>query len=361
MKNVSIKYRYGLLFFFMALLLLLPRISQSDPDLPNNNLSYPVLLVSKVGTGSGFFYNKDDATYLITARHNLFKETTLRVPERFEVPKPLRHKFFCEKDKEKKDFILAFHGVMSKDDKDGLMKAAPRTIHYSFKETIEKLYDESQNLKLRTDDTTLFSNIPKRFGGKGINEVKLKLSKLYESGHISYHPSHDVAYIRIGIIQKVTGQDQIKFVGGVTKKQGVGIIGVAKDNFKLLKDVDVGNQVFVFGYPTSITFIDPWLDIRLPLLRKGIIAGINNDLKAIILDCPVFHGNSGGLVIEVEKTPFKGNKYRAIGLITNFVPYKKRWFQNSGYSVVVPMDFVEELIEFGGSGSHLNKGQTNAK
>jgi hypothetical protein len=187
------------------------------------------------------------------------------------------------------------------------------------------------------------------------------LTKLLETGHISYHPSHDVAYIRIGIPKKVAGRDRIDLLGGVTKKQGSGITGVAKENSKLLKDVYVGNQVFVFGYPTSITRIDPWLDVSLPLLRKGIVAGINNDLKAVILDCPVFHGNSGGLVIEVEKKSFTEIKYRAIGLVTNLVPYQRNWIQNSGYSVVVPMDFVDDLIALGKFGSSLEKGQTNAK
>jgi hypothetical protein len=65
---------------------------------------------------------------------------------------------------------------------------------------------------------------------------------------------------------------------------------------------------------------------------------------AIILDCPAFFGNSGGLVIEVERTSLTETKYKAIGLITEFVLYEKNWFQNSGYSIVVPMDFVEELI-----------------
>ena len=350
MNNVSIRHRFGILFFFMVLFLLSPGILQSAPDIPDDNLSYPVLLVSKTGSiGSGFFYNKNNATYLITARHVLFKETTLRVPKLYVVPKPLKHKFLCIEDKVKKEFILTFYGVMSKDERGELLMAAQRTGHHNFKGAIEKLYKESQNLKLSDDEMTLFSNIPKRFGGKGINEMQLQLAKLYKSGQIKYHPSHDVAYIKIGIPQKIAGQEQIEFLEGVTKKKGKGFIGVGKDNFKVLKDVVVGNTVFVFGYPTSITAIDPWLDINLPLLRKGIVAGKNDILKAIILDCPIFQGNSGGLVMEVEKTSITESRYRAIGLITNFVYYyQKNWKQNSGYSIVVPMDFVEELIELGG-------------
>lgn len=358
MKNDNIQRGLWILLFCISLLLSFHATSYSNPDIPDDNLSYPVLLMSKNGSGSGFFYNKDDATYLITARHVLFKETIVCVPERFSVPKSLRHKLYISENKPDKEFILTFYGVMSQEEKEELKMVAQATDSLKYKQAIKELYKNSQNLKLRTDKMTLFSIVPSRFGGKGINEIELNLSKLVENEHIGYHPSHDVAYIRIGIPKKIEEQDQIGLVRGVTKKQGKGFVGVEKDNFKLLKDVYVGNQVFVFGYPTSISAINPWLDIGLPLLRKGIIAGINNELKAIIIDCPVFQGNSGGLVIEAEKTSFTEIKYKAIGVITNLVPYRQKWIQNSGYSVVVPMDFVEELIALGVSNTPLDKRQT---
>ncbi len=49
-------------------------------------------------------------------------------------------------------------------------------------------------------------------------------------------------------------------------------------------------------------------------------------------------------MIEVERMSLGESRYIAIGLITNLVFYQKLWLQNSGYSIVVPMDFVEELI-----------------
>jgi len=85
------------------------------------------------------------------------------------------------------------------------------------------------------------------------------------------------------------------------------------------------------------------LETKLPLLRKGIVAGKNESLDAIILDCPAYGGNSGGLVMEAEKVG-SGMNLRAIGIITNFVPFTGNWLQNSGYSIVVPMNFVDELI-----------------
>jgi len=344
MKNGSRRLRFAILFFFTALFLLQPGISQSLPPLPEDNLAYPVLLISKgVCSGSGFFYVKDKTIYLVTARHVLFKETSVSIPKIFIFPTSLRHKCFWEKDK-KKEFLIKFYGVMSESERDELIKAAPKSGHFSYIKAINQLYEESQNLKLRSNEITLFSNVHKSFGGIGINEIEVQLTRHFKSGHVKYHPTHDVAFIRIGILKGVAGEYKMEGLKGLTKKQGNGIIGLSEENVKLLNDVTVGNQVFVFGYPTSITAINPWLNIKLPLLRKGIIAGKNEVLKAIILDCPVFQGNSGGLVIEVDKISFSTTKYMGIGLITNFIPFHGKWYQNSGYSIVVPMDFVEELI-----------------
>ncbi|MGD0819238.1 MAG: hypothetical protein ABSA71_00665 [Desulfomonilia bacterium] len=347
MKIEFINHKSCILFVFIVACLLSPRISLSESDLPDDNLAYPVLLISKEGgTGSGFFYNKDEAIYLITARHVLFNETSIRVPEAVIVPKNLRCKLYCIEDKGKKDkkeFILTFYGVMLESEKNELIKATPKTDNFNFIPVIERLYKESQKLKLRSTELTLFS-YDRKVNKGGINEFEVQLMDLYNNGQIKYHPTHDVAFIRIGIPKKVKGEDIMKLQKGVIKKQGTGVGGLSKDNFKLFKDVIVGNQVFVFGYPTSISGINPWLDTKLPLLRKGTIAGKNENLNAIILDCPAFQGNSGGLVIEVEQESIDKIKYKAIGLITNLVPYAGAWIQNSGYSIVVPMDFVEELL-----------------
>jgi hypothetical protein len=330
---------------------MIPEISLSLPDLPDDNLAYPVLLMTKQGiSGSGFFHDKDDVIYLITARHVLFKETSIHVPQQFVAPAPLRHKFSCDENKmkedgkEKIDFLLTFYGVMSKSERDELMAASPKSVTFNFHKAIDQLYRESQNLLLRSNEITVLSYIPKCAGSSGINEFDVILTTMFKNGNVKYHKTQDVAFIKIGMLQKVNQENKVVLSKGVTLKQGKGLIGLGQDTFKLLNDVIVGNQVFVFGYPTSITSIDPWLDIKLPLLRKGIIAGKNESLKAIVLDCPAFYGNSGGLVIEAEHVTFSDTKYMAIGLITNYVPFKINWFQNSGYSIVVPMDFVEELI-----------------
>jgi S1-C subfamily serine protease len=338
MRNTFAKLRIGVLLFVANFLGLLLGNAYSFPDIPNDNLAYPALLVSKENLGSGFFFNKEDATYLVTARHVLFKETTVELIGEISIPESLRHKAELVHDKKGK-VNLTFWGVMSEKEKQDLIKSAPNCD--IFKDAIQLLYQDSQKLKLKSIETTLYSYPPKITDE--VNELELPLTNLFAKGLIKYHPSSDVAVIKVGTTEKSGNQIITKLSEGIIMKQKPWILGVAKDNFKLFDDVLVGNGVFVFGYPTSISKT-AWLDIKLPLLRKGIIAGKNKSLKAIILDCPLFPGNSGGLVIEVERVGTE-EKFKAIGVVTELIPYQLEWVQNSGYSIAVPMDFVEELIK----------------
>ncbi len=134
-----------------------------------------------------------------------------------------------------------------------------------------------------------------------------------------------------------------------------GILGVAQASAKKFADVLTANQVFIFGYPTSLGLKNiPQIDYSKPLLRSGIVAGTNQDLKTIILDCPAYGGNSGGPVLEVEVEGL-GRKYRVIGVVSEFVPAVQTWrnspqasinasVYNSGYTVATPMDFVLDLV-----------------
>ena len=328
--------------YLVLLLLLLPINASSAPDIPEENLAYPVLIAGDVSTGSGFLYNKKDFTYLVTARHVLFEETILTVPRQYVIPKSLRHRMSWQKDKNK-EWILVFSGVMSENDRNELMTTVPKAFNFNFKEAFDIGYKKSQNLKLRNNKLALFSYAPKGHGGPGTNLFEIDVPKLFANGMIKYHPIRDVAYIKVGIPYKNGGQDWIRYPDGVVAINVIATLGLLDDNFKLFKDVSIGNEVYLFGYPASITQINPWMDVKLPLLRKGIIAGKNEELRSIILDCPVFFGNSGGLVMEVDRNGFE-IRHVAIGIVSEYVSFEGDWFQNSSYSIVVPMDYIEELI-----------------
>jgi hypothetical protein len=150
----------------------------------------------------------------------------------------------------------------------------------------------------------------------------------------------------------------VDLVDGVVKDAGFqGSLGSAgMDTVKKYDEILPSNEVFIFGYPTSLGIsAKHQIDVTRPLLRKGIIAGKNEQNKTLILDCPVYYGNSGGPCVEVEEIDPGARKFNLIGVVSEFVPFEKKWInirqglvnteiENSGYSIVEPMDAVLELV-----------------
>lgn len=315
-------------------------------DMPEENLSSPILFINRENVkASGFIFDfHDKETYFVTARHVLFQDTSISFAkaEDLQIPDNLRHRLTYDTNKK----LLIFRGVMSTEERDELINSMPR--NKQFGEAIELLYIKSKELRLKSTAATLYAH-PLTRTDKEENIVQLALTELLDEGKIKYHPSSDVALVEIATHQDIfdeTGKHRrLKFSKGVIRKRGKGIRALRDGEVKLFSDILIGNSVYVFGYPTSVSNTPP-LNIKLPLLRKGIVAGKNELLKIIILDCPIYYGNSGGLVMEVE-THCEGQKLRAIGLITSLVPFLKDSegsFENSGYSVAVPMDAVLELL-----------------
>jgi hypothetical protein len=92
-----------------------------------------------------------------------------------------------------------------------------------------------------------------------------------------------------------------------------------------------------------------------PLLRKGIVAGKDGTRKHIIIDCPVYKGNSGGLAVEAEQIGLVNRKFKPIGVVVEIVPFVEQYesrqygyvntsIENSGYAFVEPMDRIKDLI-----------------
>lgn len=218
--------------------------------------------------------------------------------------------------------------------------------HVLFKEGADDLHGVEAEIRS-------YSKAPKETGG---NIFLLDLGRLQRDGNIKRHTTHDVAVIRIG--KPISGDEPhvLKLLDGVTVKELTrsGILGVAENTVKKFEDVLVANQVFIFGFPTSIGLKNiPQIDYAKPLLRTGIVAGTNEKARTILLDCPVYQGNSGGPVLEVEDLGF-GKKFRIIGVVSQFVPVIETWrnmvygytninISNSGYAIAIPMDFVLEL------------------
>ena len=118
-------------------------------------------------------------------------------------------------------------------------------------------------------------------------------------------------------------------------------------------DVRVSNTVVVFGYPITIGLpASRQIDFSRPLLRSGIVAGLNPSQKTIILDVPVNPGNSGGPVLQLPPDSAPNGPLRIIGVVTQHIPIlqdtipagAQKVATNSGYAVAASMNPVLDLI-----------------
>ena len=262
----------------------------NERAIPIDNLSYPVLITLSDGSsGSGFYLNTGQSIFLVTAKHVLFDPNT-------HVLRALRAD------------VLSY---------------GP------------------------TDPT----------GVKGRNFGTLDLPVLQNDGNVIAHQSEDVVVVRIsshhspvdaksqnGISQRVRGFELKESTQG-------GVLTAHMDMVKTFEQVLVGNEVIMYGSPTSLGLQQQKLNLHLPLLRKGIVAGSNPENRSIILDCPAYFGNSGGPVLEVDRNGLTTSAY-LIGVVDQYVPFADQghantfvMLSNSGYSIVTPMDFVLELVK----------------
>lgn len=279
----------------ISVFLLLACISsaRAQRSIPDDNLSYPVLVQFPDEQASGFYLSTGRSIYLVTAKHVLFDPAT------------------------------------------GHVRSGPMTL-------------------------LSYPRDPKE---SGTNLIQVDTAALFQAGEITGHPVADVAVVRIGDIVttptvKGPGTESIRLISGVTARTVTtsGLLSVGIDTIKKYDEVLVANDVLLFGYPTSLGIQgSPQLDPQRPLLRRGIVAGLNPNGKSIIIDCPAYPGNSGGPVVEVDRQTF-GARIDVIGVVSQFVPFEERSvnypityqninISNSGYTTVTPMDFVLELVK----------------
>lgn len=181
--------------------------------------------------------------------------------------------------------------------------------------------------------------------------MELDCPRLVEEGSLLKHELADVAVCRIaevgGDAEVPEGAVPIEFQSGINTNGGL-LHGLAMEEVRHLDDVALGGAITMFGYPTSLA--GEFFAKDTPLLRSGIVAGKTS--REIVIDCPVYFGNSGALVLETEQD----QTARAIGVATRMIPFKETLYskefrqevgvryENSGYAVVEPMDRVIELI-----------------
>lgn len=265
----------------------------------NSILCSSVWYTTNENEGSGLFLMDSDFVYFVTARHNLFSIESIR-----------------NEDKTDTVFNLISHNA--------------KLVFYSVDFT-----KESPTI------------------------LDINLDSLNDYGCIEFDHSHDIAIILLGLLPTRSRIDSIvaiEWIGytGANKNSNVNIL--SNSNTLKYSDVNIGNDIILFGFPGSIGLIEkPQFDYSRPLLRKGIIAGKYEKYKSVIIDSPTFFGNSGGPVYE-KINAWDYITYKLIGIVTEYIPYIEKWenksngainvqTMNSGYSIVTSIDFAFNLMK----------------
>lgn len=189
-----------------------------------------------------------------------------------------------------------------------------------------------------------------------VRAFAIGLAQLLNAGEVRYSTNRDVAIVRIEDCSS-NNATVVSTLPGVTILTAEGGLAVApQDVVSKAKDIDVGGDVFMFGYPISLTGpIANIFDPSEPLLRKGVVAGVNLEKNTVIIDCPSYFGNSGGPVVAMSHPALGVTAFSIIGVVSGFIPFQEEWENktmgyshviksNSGYTVVEPMDTVLALV-----------------
>jgi hypothetical protein len=265
------------------------------PSLPAKNLAYPVHIAvpapgksNPVSVGSGFYYSHPNALYFVTAKHVLFEN----------------------------------------------------------------------GLELYGDEAVLTSALAGDLKAK--IAFKLDCRSMLASGTLKKHSKADVAVAKIGTMSSDNQNNMVvSFMPDVSVAMQPAVSGdatlrgMAQNQARRFDQVGISNGVIMFGYPASLG-TEAQIDRERPLLRRGIVAGKTEDGR-VIIDCPCYKGNSGALVVELDERIGSIHFY-GIGVVVEHIPFVEELvskqfkitaairFENSGYSLVEPMDRVEELL-----------------
>ena len=183
------------------------------------------------------------------------------------------------------------------------------------------------------------------------NVLIVNLHELQTAGRLRGDVTADVLVMTVGTASSTQPQMTSPVPGATWAEVApLGTVGVSREGVKTLNEVIVGNEVIMYGYPTSLGLQQiPQIDPFRPLLRKGVVAAKSLQRRSLVLDCPAYFGNSGGPVFEIDRGRTQIS-FRLIGVVTNYVPFiatDARTFvmqTNSGYSVATPMDAVLQLV-----------------
>lgn len=212
------------------------------------------------------------------------------------------------------------------------------------------IYDPMTNFKKLNSNIIDVFFYAHDFKGDSANLIQINLNNLDTNFSLRTDSIHDICVVIIGKSEKS---------GAVTYYNGVSRFGyranyttLPLDNGRIAKksEIFLGEDIFIVGFPKSLGLKqNPQFDYDKPLLKRGAIAGMSTKFSNFIIDCPVYHGNSGGPVF-LERKDFEKYSIKLIGLVSEFIPLFTNTVKNddltvetSNYAVIVPIEYALNL------------------
>lgn len=199
-----------------------------------------------------------------------------------------------------------------------------------------------------------------------VKTVDIKLKDENDDNIFIYHPDKeiDLAIVPVDFYKLIlkVGQDKVKFFSheNTCLKNKMQTLGISE-----------GDSIFILGFPMANVHIKSTV-----IVRNGIIARIRdmyyNSSKSYLLDSFIFPGNSGGPVFLVpQNASILGTEpiiqSQLIGVVKEYLTYEDIakstntgetrviFTENSGLTLVHPMDYVDEIINIYTKNSIRNK------
>lgn len=185
----------------------------------------------------------------------------------------------------------------------------------------------------------------------------ISLHNCLDQGGYSFDVVNDVAIIKFAKIIDRGTHNGIEYPSYVKKLSNeTQILSWPLFLSVSINEVITGSDLFIVGFPRSLS-VDKDFDLNRPLLRKGIIAGKDLTNKRIIGDLAVYFGNSGGMALVIHYNKVKDIfELKLAGLVSKYVPFidvltdstgtiRSTDYKNSGYSVIIPFDFIHKALK----------------
>jgi len=209
-------------------------------------------------------------------------------------------------------------------------------------------------MPFKSDVMSIYTKVCEPFEGRKNDRWQINLTCLKQKGAIAENIDKDIIVALIGQ-HDAGGKHLITLNSCISGSEKCECNFKGTVSLRKFDDLTEAMDSYILGYPKSIQLDDSGryvkYDFSEPLIRKGIVAGKDFKNKTIVVDCAVYPGNSGGPVF-----CYFNNIPNLIGMVIERIPFKQNvwdkenhkkddniWI-NSGYSIVIPIDFALDLI-----------------